>query len=315
MSAAKGLVFNEVERRLPFIEVPASLEGMITRDDLIGLLPEVINRQIQMYAEPRRVGRELVDVIRINNDVESFLMEHGFEATEITELGEIPTAKPRYEKSTMHTKKVGVGLQFSNDMLEDQRWDLVGRATRQATLAMTRYEDNHIISTLYTGVPDGSTIIGEIYKDHSIAASADLWEDFVKVFEIGQLEGYPFDSMVMHPFQHAQLLRMEQFRDATTGVFQTFPQRVENQMATGNLGTILGMKIYVSNYAHIGKILFLNKSNYAIFGERRPLRTEQDKDILHQSHLVVMTQRYGTAIVNPNGAAMITGLSGNLAGT
>jgi HK97 family phage major capsid protein len=314
MSAAKGLMFNEVERRLPFIEVPASLEGMITRDDLIGLLPEVINRQIQVYAEPRRIGRELVDVIRINSDVESFLMEYGFEATEITELGEIPTAKPRYEKSTLHTKKVGVGLQFSNDMLEDQRWDLIRRATRQATMAMTRYEDNHIISTLYSGVPDGSTIIGEKYTNHQVAASADLWEDFVRAFEIGQIEGYPFNAMVMHPFQHAQLLRMDQFRDGG-GLWQVFPQRVENQMATGNLGTILGMKIYVSNYAHIGKILFLNTDNYAIFGERRPLRTEQDKDILHQSHLVVMTQRYGTAVVNPSGSAMITGLKTDLAGT
>ena len=86
-------------------------------------------------------------------------------------------------------------------------------------------------------------------------------------------------------------------------------------MATGNLGTILGMKIYVSLYAHIGKILLLNTDNYALFGERRPLRTEQDKDILHQAHLIVMTQRYGTAVVNPSGASLITGLATNLAGT
>jgi HK97 family phage major capsid protein len=307
----KGMRYNSIEAAVPFIEIPVGLEGIMTRDDMLQLLPEVINRQIQSRAEPRRIGRSLVDSIRINNDTETFLKEYGFSAAEISEGGEIPAAKPRWEKTTLYTLMAGVALHFTNTMIEDQRWDLVRRATNLATDAMTRYEDNHIISTLYAGVPDGTNIKGDYQEDHQVEAAATdplNWSEFVEAYEILLYEGYKPKFMVMHPYQHSQMLKNQEFRDLTNNRYLVYPDRAERRVSQGDVGTILGMEIVVSHYAAKGKILMLDPDNYAVFAERRPLRIQNDEDILHQQQTVVMTQRYGTAILNHSGASMITGL-------
>ncbi len=308
---AMGVRAGGIREAYRFVEIPEGLYDTLTRDDIRLLMPEAISRQILTLAENKRIGRNLLDTVRINSDSTSWLKEWGFEAREVTELSEIPIAKLRHEKLTMSTLMSGIGCRLSRAAIEDAQWDILRRHINQATLAMVKFEDAHIMSTIYSGVPDGTTIEGTRESDHSFAATGNKldFDDLVRCITAIARENLEANAMVLHPYQTAQFLMAEQFRDSSDQYyFGVFPQRMENIMATGQIGTILGLNMFMSNNATAGTLLVLDTNNYAVFAERRPLRTEQDSDIIHQAEMVVLTQRFGTAILNNDGAANITGL-------
>ena len=165
-----------------FIEAETpGLDATLTTDDLTFLMPEVLNREIITIAEDARIGRNFVDVIRINSESESYLKEYGFTASIVPEGSEVPLGKTRYEKLHITVFKVGVRPRLTYESIADAKIAILQRNVRAATLAMARFEDAHIMTVLNAGVPDGTTIVGTNEKDHSFEASTALvWNDLIK---------------------------------------------------------------------------------------------------------------------------------------
>lgn len=317
--------FMETDDRRPYhykefmeAETPG-LDDTITTDDLVYLMPEVINREIITIAEDARIGRNFLQVIRINSESESFLKEFGFQAAKVPEGGEIPLGKTRYEKLLITTFKVGVRPQLTYEAIADGKIPILQRNIRQAILAMARFEDAHIMTVLNAGVPDGSTITGTNEADHSFAAAATnlVWEDLVKCYTAIIRENLTPTDIIIHPYQIGQLLQMKEFRqvidvsaaETITQSFAFWAPRVEARYGQGRIGTILGCQVSFTNNQTAGTLLMIDRDNYAILAERQPLLTESDKDIIHQMQTVAFSQRYCAGVLNNDGAANITSLA------
>lgn len=331
MSTVAGMQYNtyfhETDRKKPwnfreFIEVEQpGLDDSITTLDLAVLAREVVNREIITVAEDARIGRALIDVIRINGATETFYKEFGFQAAVVPQGGEIPLGKTRYEKMHITPFKVGIRPQLTYEAIADGQIPILQRNIKQAVLAMARFEDAHIMTVLNAGVPDGTTIVGTREADHSFAASnnALTWDDLVRVYTAIILENLTPTDIVIHPFQLAQVLRMTEFRQyigVGTGRaatiqpgFAIWNARTEMRYGSGKIGTILGCTVWITNTQTAGVLLMIDRMNYGILAERQPMLTESDRDIIHQMQTVAFSQRYAAGILNNDGGANITALA------
>ncbi len=299
-------------------EVPG-LDTPLTTEDLMFLMPEVLNREIITIAEDARIGRNFVDVMRINSESESFLKEYGFAAAEVPEGAEVPLGKTRYEKLHLTTFKVGVRPLLTYEAIADAKIGILQRNITQATLAMARFEDAHIMTVLNAGVPDGTTISGTNEADHSFAAAGNVlsWDDLVKCYTAIFNENLTPTDIIVHPYQMAQFLKMEEFRQwidvsaalTLTRGFMNWNPRMEAMYGQGRIGTILGCRVWVTRNQTAGTLLMIDRNNYAILAERRPLLVESQDDIIHQMHTAVFTQRYCAGVLNNDGASNITALA------
>lgn len=319
--------FNEIDRRKPwnfreFIEVEQpGLDDTLTTDDLAVLAREVVNREIITVIEDARIGRNLLDVIRINGATETFYKEFGFQAAVVPQAAEIPLGKTRYEKMHITPFKVGIRPQLTYEAIADGQIPILQRNIRQAVLAMARFEDAHIMTVLNAGVPDGTIIVGTREADHSFEASSNAltWDIMVQAYTAIILENLTPTDIVIHPFQLAQILRMTEFRQyvavgetPTSAVqpgFAIWNARTEMRYGSGKIGTILGCTVWITNTQAAGTLLMIDKNNYGILAERQPLLTESDRDIIHQMQTVAFSQRYAAGILNNDGASNITALA------
>jgi len=301
-------------------EVPG-LDTPLTTEDLMFLMPEVLNREIITIAEDARIGRNFVDVIKINSESESFLKEYGFAAAEVPEGAEVPLGKTRYEKLHLTTMKVGIRPLLTYEAIADAKIAILQRNIVQATLAMARFEDAHIMTVLNAGVPDDSAIFGTNEADHSFAASGNAltWDDLVKCYTSIFNENLSPTDIIIHPYQMAQFLKMTEYRQVIGAgtaraaevqpQFQFWNQRMETRYGTGKIGSLLGCNVWITRNQTAGKLLMIDRNNYAILAERRPLLVESQDDIIHQMHTAVFTQRYSAGVLNNDGAANITALA------
>lgn len=319
--------FHETDRKKPwnfreFLEVEQpGLDDTLTTDDLAVLAREVVNREIITVIEDARIGRNLIDVIKINGATETFYKEFGYQAAVVPQGSEIPLGKTRYEKMHITPFKVGIRPQLTYEAIADGQIPILQRNIKQAVLAMARFEDAHIMTVLNAGVPDGTIIVGTREADHSFAATANAltWDDLVRAYTAIVLENLTPTDIVIHPFQLAQILRMTAFRQyvgegatpagAVQPGFALWNSRTELMYGSGKIGTILGCTIWITNNQTAGTLLMIDKNNYGILAERQPLLTESDRDIIHQMQTVAFSQRYAAGILNNDGSSNITGLA------
>lgn len=305
-----GQTFNW--REMDFIEANTpGLDAATFTKDIKYLIPEVLNRQIITVAEARRIGRSLIEAFRINGPNESFLKEYGFQAAQVPEGGEIPVAKVSHEKMYINVFKVGVRPLLTYEAIADGQFGILERNTRQAVLAMVKWEDAHIMTVLNAGVPDGSDPVGTNELDHSFASgdTSLTWELWVQAMMSIEMENLTGTDGALHPYQASQILKLPEYRDLSGAAsWNIFPERASRVVQTGQLPPILGLNLWVTRNQTTGTILIVDRGNYGILAERQPLLVESEKDIIRQMQTVVYSQRYGAGILNNDGGANITGL-------
>ena len=293
-------------------EATPGLSGAIFTDDIDLLMGEVLNRQIITQIEDVRVGRQCVPIIQVSGSIESWLKEYGFEANRVEQGAEIPIAKLRHAKVHLELRKWGVRAVATYEAIADNQFGMFERHINQAVVAMARYEDKHIMTTLNAGVPDGSSITGTKETNHTFASPDTnlTWDLFVKAYMSIKNEGLNPKKAIFHPYQAAQMLRLEEYRNMTSGhgEFVVMDGNIRKVMESGQLPGVLGLDFLVTANQTAGKILMLDDANYGIYAERQPLLTESDTDIVRQVKTTAMTQRGGCGIINNDGGAHLTNL-------
>lgn len=296
------------------------LDGILSRDDARALIPEVIDEQIHTYIQPKRVGRSLVTIMKVTEGNPAFFRETGFEASFVSEAGEIPIAHAEWKKFTVEIKKIGVRCVITREMKEDARWDMMRRAILQAGLAMARKEDLMIITCLNDGVPNNLAIDGDgvggfghqvpnhRYKMGS-AASGNLltFRAIAKAYTALAIEGIAPDTMLIHPFQMYDLLTMEgDFIGATEKAYLTLPEALKSSMTNGTIGTIMGMRVVQSHNQTPGQCVLFDSAQYAVLAEKAPVGIDEYEDYIHQLSGIVLSQRCYPAAIMRDAAVMLT---------
>lgn len=301
------------------------INSAIRRDSQKLLIPEVINEQILTVAEEARIARGLCQYVRTETDSMTWLKERGFEAMQVEEGSELEARKGTYEKYTLVVKKTGVRPTITNEMVEDSRWDLVRRNLDMATKAMARLEDRITLNAMIQGVPNGSAMaagvggIGEVVSNHYVQMGDQPtgnvlgWKAIALGLAILRMEHYTPDTLLIHPYQMVDLMTGEgDFIGLNERAYLTLPEHIRSSMMNGAVGNIGGLTVIVSSEMTPGYALMFDRTQYAVFLERRPLTIDNYNDVLRDMQGIVLTQRFTAAAVNRDAGVLLYGGKDNL---
>ena len=291
----------------------------LSRDDMLIYITEAFNREFFSEYIPDLVAADLVQTMTVNSPMISYMFESGFDAYPLGEGVEIPIAKPKYGKVTVRVQKFGVGISITNEAIEDiQSFDVVARQVKNGMNACARFEDKMIMQTLVNGVSDTSSTFktGQVVENHVLSATdatfsgtagAIDWEKIQMCLAVGQAEGIPYNTMVIHPFNLLRLMMLDQF--TSSNVFQFLPPDQQTTFRTGKMYPIAGLNIISTPWMSTTQALFLNTEQYAIRFVRRPLSVDQESIINHDAMALYMTSRVGVGVVNPDAACRLDNLT------
>ena len=116
-------------------------EAFFTADAPI-LFPKVMANVLREAAEPEYTVSALFDVVRTDGRVVEFPAVNSIQAAEIAEGQEYPEQQLAFAKQAEgKVTKKGVKLNFTEEVINDSQWDIVGLHIRAAGRAMARLKE------------------------------------------------------------------------------------------------------------------------------------------------------------------------------
>ncbi len=200
---------------------------LVSRTDFPDFISEVVLEGMEEVLAIELIGRSMYQDLGTSSPNVSWLEEHGFDAQVLAE-GEAPrNARLRHAKKTMRAIKLGLGLEFTHEVLRDvDMMNTLGRHTRRVARAIAFKENQYLLSVALNGVADGSSNhkSGEVHTSHIFDASNANWlsgsvMDIQKINVAKQVatdEGFTLDAMYASPSTVTSMLNLEEFRNVYT---------------------------------------------------------------------------------------------------
>lgn len=249
------------------------------------LFPEYVSRAVKQGLEQADI---LSDIVASTTSIDgidyrsisSIPTEEEKEIKVVKEGAFIPETTIRTKENLVKLKKRGRSLVASYEAIRFQRLDLFTVTLRQigAYIARTLLKD--AIEVLENG--DGN---GNAAENVSVAQPGTLtYADLVNFWN--GFDPYELNTIVADPAVMAEMLNMEQFRDAAAGL---------NFHGKGDMITPLGAKLLKSNAVGEGKLIGLDKTAALEMVKAGDILTEYDKLIDRQLERAVISCTAGFA--------------------
>ena len=276
--------------------------GVLYRDDESELIKQNLFPMIIEAKLNNTVGRQLVDVINMENKLSSTLdidledvHSHNFNRV-VGEGAPYPLDAETYTKVQVTAKKYGHAFGITDEMVEDANWNLVERRMRNAGAEMGRKEDAIIYSALNnatTGIPSEA--------DQSVdTSSTELGiADLNKAKKLVRVQNYDPTVAWIHPTQSEELTNIDTFIEADKlGSREGFLK--------GLVGQFGGIKFVESTSATENAVFVIDPTECAILAMRKPLFTEQWRDPLRDLTYAKVGQRMASRTLRPLAGAKLT---------
>jgi len=200
---------------------------LVSRSDFPDFISEVVLEGMEETMEVELIGRDLFNDMGESSPNIAWLEEHGFDAQILAE-GEAPRkARLRHAKKTFRPIKLGLGLEFTHEVLRDvDKMNTLGRHTRRVARALAYKENQYLLSVALNGVADGSTnhMTGEVHASHLFDATHASWlsggiMDIQKINVAQQVatdEGFTLNKIFASPSTVTSMLNLPEFRNVYT---------------------------------------------------------------------------------------------------
>ncbi len=203
------------------------LTQLVSRSQFPDFISEVVLEGMEEIMEVELIGRDLFQDMGESSPNISWMEEHGFDAQILAE-GEAPRkARLRHAKKTFRPIKLGLGLEFTHEVLRDvDKMNTLGRHTRRVARALAYKENQYLLSVALNGVADGSTahMTGDVHASHLYDAAHASWlsggaMDIQKINvaqQVAKDEGFRINKMFVSPSTLTSMLTLEEFRNVYT---------------------------------------------------------------------------------------------------
>jgi hypothetical protein len=125
-------------------------EAFFTADAPI-LFPKVMSNVLREAAEPEYSVSALFDVVRTDGRVVEFPAVNSIQASEIPEGQEYPEQQLAFAKQAEgKVTKKGVKVNFTEEVISDSQWDIIGLHVRAAGRAMARLKEQIAVDRFTT---------------------------------------------------------------------------------------------------------------------------------------------------------------------
>ncbi len=261
------------------------VEKFFRNSDSAVLFPEYVSRAVRQGLEQADIlpgivaSTTLIDGMDYRS-ITSVPTEDDKELKIVKEGAFIPETTIRTKDNLVKLKKRGRSLVASYEAIRFQRLDLFTVTLRQIGAYISRTLLKDAVDVIVNG--DGAGNSAEIIESENsgtltYADLVNFWNGF---------DPYELNTIIATPELMAQMLNMEQFRDAAAGL---------NFHGKGEMITPLGAKLLKSSAIESGKIIGIDKSAALEMVKAGEVMTEYDKLIDRQLERAVISCTAGFA--------------------
>lgn len=182
--------------------------------------PQVMSNIVREAAEPLLVGTSLLQ--RINyagkGQTITFPAMGAVEAADIAEGQNYPIISPQIGGATVTATigKVGIAVAMTDEMVRYSLWDLMAMLLRKAGQALARRKEVKIFNMVrnlgtpvFDNLQPSKSLFGVMTgRDLQGSANGSLtMDDLFDAYAHGLVQGYPSDTLIMHPLCWVQFVK------------------------------------------------------------------------------------------------------------
>lgn len=226
--------------------------------DAAALFPKVISRTLREAAEPQLLVTPLLSVVRLGKGRSlEFPAVNAIQAAEIPEGQEYPEQALAFAKQIEgKVSKKGVKLAFTEEVIADSLWDIVGLHVRAAGRALARLKEQIALSRF----KDAATVVfdnDDAGYDSTTGLGIDglsndtiRWDDIIDMAAVLMAEKHVPTDFILHPLMWSVFLKDSIFHmgGAASAVSTSWGYRPTSADAALNATAPMGLNVLVSPF-------------------------------------------------------------------
>jgi len=226
--------------------------------DAAALFPKVLSRTLREAAEPQLLVTPLLSTVRLGKGRSlEFPAVNAIQAAEIPEGQEYPEQALAFAKQVEgKVSKKGVKLAFTEEVVADSLWDIVGLHVRAAGRAMARLKEQIALSRF----KDAATVVfdnDDVAYDNTSGLDIDgaanntvTWDDIIDMAAVLMAENHIPTDFMLHPLMWSVFLKDAIFHagGAASGVNQSWGYRPQSAEGALNTTAPMGLNVIVSPF-------------------------------------------------------------------
>jgi hypothetical protein len=295
--------YIDVDNRVTIKEAFAS-------PDAAALFPKVISRTLREAAEPQLLVTPLLSVVRLGKGRSlEFPAVNAIQAAEIPEGQEYPEQALAFAKQIEgKVSKKGVKLAFTEEVIADSLWDIVGLHVRAAGRAMARLKEQIALSRF----KDAATIV----FDNDDAGYADTtgrdingalndtltWDDVIDMAAVLMAENHVPTDFILHPLMWAVFLKDAVFHAGGAAAGSSWGFRPQSADGSLNATAPMGLNVLVSPFVSFtaksgatpakSDIFLIDRNEVGTLLVKDDMSTDQFDDPSRDIRQLKMKERY-----------------------
>jgi len=276
------------------------------------LFPKVISRTLKEAAEPQLLVTPLLSTVRLGKGRSlEFPAVNAIQAAEIPEGQEYPEQALAFAKQIEgKVSKKGVKLSFTEEVIADSLWDIVGLHVRAAGRAMARLKEQIALSRF----KDAATIV----FDNTAGGTDDTtgrgidgqfngtlhWDDVVDMAAVLMAENHVPTDFILHPLMWSVFLKDAIFHTGGSAAAVNTSWGYRPQSAEGALNNTapMGMNVIVSPFVSFtaksgatpakSDVFLIDRNEVGSLLVKDEMSTDQFDDPTRDIRAMKMKERY-----------------------
>jgi hypothetical protein len=313
---------QELLSGLPAWEAALAEDGHIDEDnrvtikeafaspDAAALFPKVISRTLREAAEPQLLVTPLLSTVRLGKGRSlEFPAVNAIQAAEIPEGQEYPEQALAFAKQVEgKVSKKGVKLAFTEEVIADSLWDIVGLHVRAAGRAMARLKEQIALSRF----KDAATIVfdnDDAGFDDTTGRGIDgafnltvTWDDIVDMAAVLMAENHVPTDFILHPLMWSLFLKDSVYQVGGMQHNVAWGYRPDSREGAVNATAPMGLNVIVSPFVSFtaksgatpakSDLFLIDRNEVGTLLVKDDMSTDQFDDASRDIRQMKMKERY-----------------------
>ncbi len=280
--------------------------------DAAALFPKVISRTLREAAEPQLLVTPLLSTVRLGKGRSlEFPAVNAIQAAEIPEGQEYPEQALAFAKQIEgKVSKKGVKLSFTEEVIADSLWDIVGLHVRAAGRAMARLKEQIALSRF----KDAATIVFDNDSgsyDDTTGRGIDgefndtlHWDDVIDMAAVLMAENHIPTDFILHPLMWSVFLKDAIFHTggSAAAVNTSWGYRPDSPSGALNSTAPMGLNVIVTPFVSFtaksgatpakSDVFLIDRNEVGTLLVKDEMSTDQFDDPTRDIRQMKMKERY-----------------------
>lgn len=279
------------------------------------LFPKIISRTLREAAEPQLLVTPLLSTVRLGKGRSmEFPAVNAIQAAEIPEGQEYPEQALAFAKQVEgKVSKKGVKVAFTEEVINDSQWDVVGLHVRAAGRAMARLKEQIALSRFRDAATAVSVAGGTGLGSDGAANASYVWDDVIDQAAVLMAENHYPTDFIIHPLMWAMFLKENSFYPpgANAGRGWSFPVRspdaVANQSAPLGLNVIVSPFVsFTSGAPSLSDVFLIDRNEVGVMLVRDDMTTDEWTDPTRDITSLKLKERYDIVMLGDGEGITVT---------